>query len=122
MTGITPAKVIGAAMFLGLPCAGWAQDCSGFIGNFRGADAVIFAITDAGDGNLTITAPDGATATAACLPPLVRGENEYPQAQATGLVNMPDVAFGEPDCCVMTLNGNQITFSPGGRFWQRRPD
>ncbi len=90
------------------------------MGNFRGADNVIFAITDAGDGTLTIAAPDGATATAACLPPLESGGNTYPQAQATGLVNMPDTAFEAPDCCVMTLNGNQISFSTTGRYWQRQ--
>jgi hypothetical protein len=121
MTKITWAGTVVAAVIVMGPGAVLAQDCSGFLGNFRGADNVVFAITDAGDGSLIITHPDGATATAACLPPLVTDSGEYPQAQATGMGSLGDVAFEDPACCVMTSNGNQINFSTTGRYWQRQP-
>ena len=119
MTETKWAGVVFTAFITFAPCAVLAQDCSGFAGNFRGAEGAVFGIVVAEDGSIAITHADGATATADCLPPLVNEGTEYPQAQATGLNTMPDVAFGDPACCVMTLNGNQISFSTTGRYWQR---
>lgn len=112
------STALGAFVLLSAAQAS-AQDCTGFIGKFRGAEGVINEITDAGDGTLSIKLGETGTATATCLAPLVNGDKSYPQAQATGMDASEDVAFDDPACCVMTLNGNQISFSTTGRYWQR---
>lgn len=115
-----PKTALFAALLLPvLPTLASANDCSGFLGKFRGAGGVIAEITEGADGALSIKIGETGAATATCIAPLEKDGKSYPQATATGLTADIDEAFADPACCTMLLNGNQMYFQPSGRFWQR---
>jgi len=103
---------------IGLVAPAAAQDCAPYAGKFRGNEGVVTEITLNTDGSLSVKTGDTAPITATCLPPLVSDGKEYPQAKGPFDISM-GAQYGEPDCCTMTLNGNQIYFDKTSFYLQR---
>jgi len=95
-----------------------AQDCANFAGKFRGLGGVVTEISLNADGSLSIKTGETAPITAQCLPPLVSEGKSYPQAKGAFTLEMGE-QYGEPDCCILTNNGNQIYFDKTSLYLQR---